>query len=491
MPPQLTTTALGLSHSPTASTVKNLFLPNGNLPGSWLIKTNKKRVGRGLSLRCNAVAKQSTQDKKEFLHKDLTAVKRHGFVSGDAEGLAPRVKTIRSMLSSMEDGEISISAYDTAWVALVEDLNGTGRPQFPESLEWIARNQLPDGSWGDASIFLSHDRIISTFACLIALKYWKLHADKQDKGMAFIKGNICKIGEEDDEHMPVGFEVTFPSLIEKARNLGMEVPDECRPVLDEIYSKRRIKLTSLEGMTGLDWERLLKLQSQDGSFLFSPASTAYALAQSRDLNCLRYLENTLKRFKGVPNVYPVDLFERIWAIDRLQRLGICRYFKHEIKECIKYVYRYWTERGICWARNSEFQSMDETAMGFRLLRLHGHQVSADVFENFKKDGEFLCLAGQSTQSVTVMYNLYRASQLQFPGEEVLEEARSFSSKYLRQKQSSNQLLDKWMIAKDLAGEVKYALDIPWHGNLSRIETRFYIEQYGGDSDAWIGKTLYR
>jgi hypothetical protein len=42
----------------------------------------------------------------------------------------------------------------------------------------------------------------------------------------------------------------------------------------------------------------------------------------------------------VPNVYPVDLFEHMWAADRLQRLGISRYFRPEIKECINYVYRY-------------------------------------------------------------------------------------------------------------------------------------------------------
>jgi len=40
------------------------------------------------------------------------------------------------------------------------------------------------------------------------------------------------------------------------------------------------------------------------------------------------------------------------------------------------LFRYWTEKGICWARNSEVQDIDDTAMGFRLLRLHGHQVSA-------------------------------------------------------------------------------------------------------------------
>lgn len=113
---------------------------------------------------------------------------------------------------------------------------------------------------------------------------------------------------------------------------------------------------------------------------------------------------------SVPNVYPVDLFEHIWAVDRLQRLGISRYFEPELKECINYVarfdithtyiyislkshthniymignglslntlnFRYWKENGICWARVSEVNDIDDTAMGFRLLRLYGHEISA-------------------------------------------------------------------------------------------------------------------
>ena len=86
------------------------------------------------------------------------------------------------MLSSMEDGEISISAYDTAWVALVKDINGTDTPQFPSSLLWIANNQLEDGSWGDVHFFSPYDRILSTLACVIALKSWNIHPEKFEKG---------------------------------------------------------------------------------------------------------------------------------------------------------------------------------------------------------------------------------------------------------------------------------------------------------------------
>ena len=37
---------------------------------------------------------------------------------------------------------------------------------------------------------------------------------------------------------------------------------------------------------------------------------------------------------------------------------------------------------MCWARNLEILDIDSTSMGFRLLRLHGHQVSAGKFFHF-------------------------------------------------------------------------------------------------------------
>ncbi|MED6194808.1 Gly-Xaa carboxypeptidase, partial [Stylosanthes scabra] len=416
-----------------------------------------------------------------------------------------KINVVKRMLGSMEDGEISISAYDTAWVGLVRNVNDGG-PQFPSCLEWIASNQLPDGSWGDPQIFNAHDRILNTLACVIALKAWNLHPQKSLKGMLFFNENLSKLQDENAEHMPIGFEVAFPSLLDLAGSMNIEVPHDS-PVLKEIYALRDLKLTkipmevlhkvpttllhSLEGMANLDWERLLKLQSQDGSFLFSPSSTAYAFMQTRDENALKYLDKTVKRFGGVPNVYPVDLFEHIWAVDRLQRLGISRYFETDIKECMKYVSRYWTEKGICWARNSEVQDIDDTAMAFRLLRLHGYQVSPDAFKHFEKSGEFFCFAGQSNQAITGIYNLYRASQVLFPGEKILEDAKHFSSKFLVEKRLTNGIVDKWIITKDLLGEVSYALDVPWYASLPRLETKFYIEQYGGENDVWIGKSLYR
>ncbi|KAI3935115.1 hypothetical protein MKW92_051444 [Papaver armeniacum] len=461
----------------------------------------------------NAISKHQTRGVQFIKWEDITqqdgneqrlSVK----ISNPKNVVKEQVEMIKSRLSVMKDGEISISAYDTAWVALVEDINGGGSPQFPSSLRWIVENQLSDGSWGDQHIFSAHDRIINTLACVIALKAWNTCPSMREKGLLFIQQNMCKLDDANTVHMPIGFEIVFPSLIEIARSLDIDFPDEDSPALKDIYAKRNLKLTripkemmhvvpttllhSLEGMTGLDWEKLLKLQCVDGSFLFSPASTAFALMQTKDEKCLEYLQKAVEKFNGgVPNVYPVDLFEHIWVVDRLDRLGISRYFQNEIKDCVDYVHRYWTEYGVCWARNSKVADIDDTAMGFRILRLHGRDVSPDVFRHFKKGDEFFCFHGQSTSAVTGMFNLYRASQIMFPGETILQQAKQYSSTFLQKKQASNELLDKWIITKDLPGEVGYALEVPWYASLPRIETRFYIEQYGGDNDVWIGKTLYR
>ncbi|KAL6217407.1 hypothetical protein ACLB2K_010624 [Fragaria x ananassa] len=456
--------SLSSSLSPASSSFANHNQPK-HVPGLWLFGAKNKRV---LPSICNAVSKPHTQDYPDVFKwrenptivgdytQDEEALPTKDDDSATTEIIREHVETVKSMLSSMEDGEISVSAYDTAWVSLVEDVNGTGSPQFPSSLEWIANNQLEDGSWGYEDIYNAHDRMISTLACVVALKSWNLHPYKCEKGKA-----------------------------------GIDALSESQIPKDILHNVPTTLLHSMEGMAGLDWEKLLKLQCQDGSFLFSPASTAYALQQTKDQKCMSYLSRAVRKFNGgVPNVYPVDLFEHMWAVDRLQRLGLYRYFKPEIKECMNYVAKFWTEKGICWARNSEVQDIDDTAMGFRLLRLHGHKVSSDVFKHFKKGDEFFCFAGQSNQAVTGMYNLYRASQVALPGEKTLYEAKEFSTKFLREKQASNELLDKWIIMKDLPGEVEYALDVPWYASLPRLETKVYIEQYGGGDDVWIGKSLY-
>lgn len=96
--------------------------------------------------------------------------------------MASMVDAIRTALRSIGEGEISISAYDTAMVALLKNPDGGDAPQFPSTIDWIIQNQLPDGSWGDEAFFMIRDRIISTLACIVALKSWNIHADRCERG---------------------------------------------------------------------------------------------------------------------------------------------------------------------------------------------------------------------------------------------------------------------------------------------------------------------
>lgn len=62
-------------------------------------------------------------------------------------------------------------------------------------------------------------------------------------GIRFLRETISKLEGENAEHMPIGFEVAFPSLLEIARSLNIEVVPDDSQVLQDIYAKRNIKLT--------------------------------------------------------------------------------------------------------------------------------------------------------------------------------------------------------------------------------------------------------
>ena len=61
-------------------------------------------------------------------------------------------------------------------------------------------------------------------------------------GVLFIKENMSRLLEEEQDWMPCGFEINFPALLEKAKDLDLDIPYD-HPVLEEIYAKRNLKLS--------------------------------------------------------------------------------------------------------------------------------------------------------------------------------------------------------------------------------------------------------
>nr|F2XFA6.1 RecName: Full=(R)-linalool synthase 1, chloroplastic; AltName: Full=Terpene synthase TPS-Lin 1; Short=PsTPS-Lin-1; Flags: Precursor [Picea sitchensis]ADZ45501.1 (-)-linalool synthase [Picea sitchensis] len=169
-----------------------------------------------------------------------------------------------------------------------------------------------------------------------------------------------------------------------------------------------------------------------------------------------------------------DLIQRLSIVDNIERLGIDRHFKNEIKSVLDYVYSYWNEKGIGCGRESVITDLNSTALGLRTLRLHGYPVSSDVLEQFKdQNGQFACSAIQTEGEIKSVLNLFRASLIAFPGEKVMEDAEIFSTIYLKEALLTIPVCS-------LSREIAYVLEHGWHTNLPRLEARNYIDVFGQD-----------
>lgn len=100
-----------------------------------------------------------------------------------------------------------------------------------------------------------------------------------------------------------------------------------------------------------------------------------------------------------------------------------------------------------------------------------------MLRNFKQDDKFSCYGGQMIESPSPIYNLYRASQLRFPGEEILEEANKFAYEFLQEKLAQNKILDKWVISKHLHDEVIYPLFVLFRMFFFYLKRRIHITYY--------------
>lgn len=79
------------------------------------------------------------------------------------------------------------------------------------------------------------------------------------------------------------------------------------------------------------------------------------------------------------------------------------------------------------------------------------------------------------KDVKGMLNLYEAAHLAFEGEDLLDEALTFSRTHL------NQLKAK--IDPATSEIVSHALELPLHHRMTRLEARWYIEAYDKRKDA--------
>nr|QPL17964.1 terpene synthase [Lathyrus odoratus] len=169
-------------------------------------------------------------------------------------------------------------------------------------------------------------------------------------------------------------------------------------------------------------------------------------------NKLRVLREEVRMmFKKMEN--EVDQLE---FIDVLQRLGVDYHFTNEIRNMLDNIYSTETSN----LKNNLYA----TALKFRLLRQHGYDISTDVFA---------CFDLKTNQAIDVegMLSMYEVSFHSFEDEAILDEARDFTTKFLKDYLNKNG--DNDIISL----QISHALELPLHWRISRSEACWFINIY--------------
>jgi halimadienyl-diphosphate synthase len=333
---------------------------------------------------------------------------------------------IHQLLEEVGPGlRISRSAYDTAWVARLTELD---EPLGEEALEWLRAHQLPDGSWGAEEPYYYHDRLVCTLATMIALAKHRRAEDRKRwrRGQLALEWIVKGLGM-DPAGETVGFEMIVPTLIDEAAALGLiqENPD---PALQRLTYYRAAKLAALKGhkinrdvtlafstemvgANGLDLLNLANLQEVNGSVAYSPAATAfYALHMAPDDRAaLEYL-HTYAVEGALPYVVPIDVFEHAWPLWYLTLDGLPT--GETLRLCqphLDFLESAWIPgQGIASVAGLSFTDGDATSMTFDVLRRFDRPVDLDGVRYYEEADLFRCYRLEANPSISTNVHVLSA-----------------------------------------------------------------------------------
>uniref|UniRef100_A0A0E0MFE5 Uncharacterized protein n=1 Tax=Oryza punctata TaxID=4537 RepID=A0A0E0MFE5_ORYPU len=389
--------------------------------------------------------------------------------------------TVRKQLQGVE---LSPSSYDTAWVAMVPVQGSPQSPCFPQCVDWIIQNQHEDGSWGQPgpSGEVNRDILLSTLACVLALNTWNVGQDHIRRGLNFIGRNFS-VAMDGQCIAPVGFNITFSGMLSLAIGMGLKFP-VMKTNIDGIFHLREVELKRDAGGTasarkafmayvseGLgrqqDWYYVMAYQRKNGSLFNSPSTTAASAIHSCNDRALDYLVSLTSKFGGpVPAIYPDNVYSQLCMVDTLEKMGISSDFACDIRDILDTTYRFWMQD-----EEEIMLDMATCAKAFRLLRMHGYDVSSEGMARFAERSSFDDSIHAYINDIKPLLELYKSSQVHYLEEDlILENIGSWSAKLLKQQLSSKKIL------KPLMPEVEYALKYPLYATLEPLEHKGNIER---------------
>jgi len=320
-------------------------------------------------------------------------------------------------------GEMTATAYDTAWVAMVRDPYNHEQLAFPHSFNWLLKHEAVDGSWGGPFPY----SLIPTLAALLAM----LKAPEQteqtryaaSRAEAYLRTAFTQWSVK--KHESVGFEVLAPSLLEELEKLGVvfEFPDKAellqlyteKLLIDApemIYSGQSGLIHSLEAFSSsLDFKRLKQQQATNGSYGGSAAATAAVLIYGPewDIAAAEWLTHLSDRtFDGargaVPGAYPMDTFEGTWILYNLASAGfnLRREFPQPLlQKLLAWLQQSLTPLGASMSRIIGLPTdSDCTGMLLAVLNKAGVEIPVDYLLHFERSTHFACYDGERVASLS-------------------------------------------------------------------------------------------
>jgi halimadienyl-diphosphate synthase len=339
-------------------------------------------------------------------------------------------ESICQLLRETGPGRMSNTAYDTAWIARLGEID-----QFisNRALDWLCRNQLPDGSWGASEFLYYHDRVICTLAAIIALyKHGKRDRDRiqMEKGKAALErltSGATRGLMADPGGSTVGFEMIIPTLLTEAQSLGI-IQSQDNHILGRLSKKRALKTAMLQGkmisrqvtmahsaeMAGPDAMHLLdidNLQERNGSIASNPAATAYFAIQVRpgDAKALEYLRNVIVD-DGAPYLSPFDIYERAWV---LWNLALAAPFDSDVMKVFRphldYLAAAWQPgEGVSFSVDFAPKDGDDTCITYELLSRFGYKVDLEAVLSYEEEDHFRCFTFEANPSISVNFHMLGA-----------------------------------------------------------------------------------
>ncbi|TKW32141.1 hypothetical protein SEVIR_2G150200v4 [Setaria viridis] len=165
----------------------------------------------------------------------------------------------------------------------------------------------------------------------------------------------------------------------------------------------------------------------------------------------------------------LDINSQLCLVDTLENMGISSHFSCEINSILDMAYR-----SLLQNDGNITMDMETCAMAFRLLRMHGYDISSDVLSHFAEESRFHDSVEAHLNDSKALLELYRASLVRILEDEgTLEKIGAWSGKLLKQQLCSNRL-SRSISPK----EVEYALKTPFYSaTLEPLQHKMNIERF--------------